>query len=514
MKKILLTAAAASAILAAEAVTLAPKATDGALINPDMGFVYYHYSNRLWAYGINTKSGDTLDWFPGCSTVYFRVLWNDLEPEEGQFRWDIFDSVAQNWIRKGKKIAIRVIACNQTETATPEFVRQAGAKGFWFEYRTDTVASGKLPPRWEPKYDDPVFLAKLENFLKAFARRYDGDPSVAFVDIGTFGIYGECHVWNTSQQYLQQDPKNKDEFERLAKIHLDLWKRHLPNTYLVVSDDLGGGWTDAPDHPMMQYCREKGIGFRDDSIFCMGPEPAANHPDGSWAHSHWARSFAPHSPVVIEHGHVLMCEHSGRWVTERMLECVEKTQASYWSIHLFPDEYLKRYRKEIEAINRRLGYRFELRRAEWPDVVTVGEPVTVRSDWVNVGVSWCHRGAFLTWSLRDGRGDVVWSVTDESFDFRKADPKLNGVEKAVSRATACRFGFTQKNPDPDVVLDAARDAGMDPGEFYRMLPAGEYDLCVSRGSRDGRPEIALPLRGGKDRVYPLGKIRVVEKARH
>ena len=173
----------AAAQLPAGTATVCPKATDNALINPDMGFVYYKYSNRLWAYGINTPDSDTLDWFPGCSTVYMRVLWNDIEPEEGEYRWDLFDTVAQNWIAKGKKIAIRIICCNQTETATPQFVRDAGAKGYWFEYKTNTSATGKLPPRWEPIYDDPVFLAKLENFIKAFARRYDGDPNVAMVEI-------------------------------------------------------------------------------------------------------------------------------------------------------------------------------------------------------------------------------------------------------------------------------------------------------------------------------------------
>ena len=44
------TLALASAASAAD-VTVRPKATDEALINPDMGWVFYKYSNRLWAYG-------------------------------------------------------------------------------------------------------------------------------------------------------------------------------------------------------------------------------------------------------------------------------------------------------------------------------------------------------------------------------------------------------------------------------------------------------------------------------
>ena len=486
----------------AGAVVVTPANTREALVNPGMGFVFYRNAGRLWAYGCRVPAGDTLDWFPGASTVYFRLLWSELEPEEGVFRWDLIDSFARSWIAAGKQIGIRVICCNQTANATPDFVRAAGAKGNWFTYRRDGKAFGT--PKWEPVYDDPVFLAKLERFGRAFAARYDGDPAVAFVDIGSLGIYGEGHTASTTRL-------SREETERLARIHVALWRKLLPKTQLVISDDVAGSHGTEAEHPLMKWCRELGVGYRDDSIFCMDPTPAPNHPDGSWAHAHWARGFASQSPVVIEHGHVLMCEPRGHWVSERMLACVEKTQASYWSIHHFPDDYLRRYRKEIDAIALRLGYRFELRRAEWPETVKVGEPVAVKSEWTNVGVSWCHRGAYLTWSLLDEKGDVVWSVTDETWNFRGAEPKLDGVEKPVRRESACRFGLTQRNPDPDVVLEAARDAGLDPGPYYRMLPAGTYRLAVSLGSRIGKPEIALPLEGGKNRMYPLGTIRVVEQ---
>ena len=111
-----------------ETVTIYPKDTGEALINPGMGLVHYHYSNRLWAYGMYAKPGDTAP-LPGTSVVYFRVLWNDVEPREGEFRWDIFDSVAQSWIRDGKQIAFRIICCNQTENATPDWCARPARRG-------------------------------------------------------------------------------------------------------------------------------------------------------------------------------------------------------------------------------------------------------------------------------------------------------------------------------------------------------------------------------------------------
>ena len=49
---------------------------------------------------------------------------------------------------------------------------------------------------------------------------------------------------------------------------------------------------------------------------------------------------------------------------------------------------------------------------------------------------------------------------------------------------------------------------MDPGSTYEMLKPGTYTLCVSAGSRQGTPAIALPLEGGRNRRYPVGTVTV------
>ena len=64
MNKLKHLAVAALALpLAAAASVVFPENTDEILVNPDMGLVMFHYSNRQWAYGQLQERGDTLDWF-------------------------------------------------------------------------------------------------------------------------------------------------------------------------------------------------------------------------------------------------------------------------------------------------------------------------------------------------------------------------------------------------------------------------------------------------------------------
>ena len=472
--------------LQAGAATVCPKDTGEALVNPGMGLVHYHYSNRLWAYGMYANPGET-DPLPGTSVVYFRVLWNDVEPQEGVFRWDIFDAVAQNWIKAGKQIAFRIICCNQTENATPDWVRAAGAKGIWFKYRNSATAE----PRWEPVYDDPVFLEKYTDFLKAFAARYDGDSSVAFVDIGSFGMYGEGHTGGTSKL-------SRAETERITRLHMELHRKWLPHTYLVISDDVAGSTSKAADLPLLQFARSLGIGLRDDSLMCS---------KFGWYHDHWGRLFAPTLPVVLETGHYTLCSTRGNWRKDRILESVEKHQASYFTFHGFPEDFRESHAEEIAAVNRRIGYRLVPEKVSFPDEVKLGAPVEIAAEWINKGVAPCLPGGFVAWSLVDAAGNVCWSFTDESFDVRTLAPTLEAGPQPVRRVSRGRFGCKAAIPPwNDQVLADLRQRGRVTETSFEMLSPGEYALCVSVGTRQGTPKIALPLAGGTARRYPIGKV--------
>jgi hypothetical protein len=151
---------------------------------------------------------------------------------------------------------------------------------------------------------------------------------------------------------------------------------------------------------------------------------------------------------------------------------------------------------------------------EFPDEVALGEPFAVKSEWVNVGVARCYKGATLAWTLLDGKGRVAWVSTDYSYDFKDAEPKTGCVEKPVSRSTRCVAGFRGDIPEINdgvwVYTVANKVGNFANDKRIPTIEPGVYTLCVSLGSPDGTPRIALPLKSqiGNTRRYSVGAITV------
>jgi len=470
--------------LAAESprTVVRPEDSGEALVNPDMGWTLHFYSNIIRNYGSKLEPSDTLDDWPGLSVIYLRVPWAFLEPKEGEFNWSLFDTPAQRWIAKGKKIALRVTASESwMRYATPKWVQDAGAKGVEYEWSKGPTPGG---PLWDPDFLDPVFLAKLENFLAAMARRYDGNPNVAFIDVGSFGMWGEGHTGGSSRL-------SEEQTLAVCKRHIDLHLKHFKKTLLNINDDFAGPAKAGGRYPIADYALSKGLTLRDDSILVQPPPR-------SWYHADMAQDFWPRFPVILEHEHYGSSKKRGAWGDgSLLLKAVEDYHASYMSIHWWPREELNENRPLIARINRRLGYRLQLREISWPAEVALGEPFTVETRWANAGVAPCYGGGFWALTLKDEKGGIVSANVDEAFDVRRLE--VGPPNEPPAETVRSRLVIAMKHEDSR-------------GAFAPAANAGTYDVFVSIGQRDGTPVIALPLPNGDgQRRYKVGQIRVAEQ---
>jgi len=447
-----------------------PRDTGAALVNPGMGWVFHHYDNSIRNYGLDLAPSDTVDEFPGASVVYLRLAWSYLEPEEGKFNWSPVDTPAQRWIAKGKQVALR-ITCSESSRdqpyATPEWVRKAGAKGYFFAQGKGVTPDGTL---WEPDYGDPIFLEKLGNFLKAAAARYDGNPEVAFIDVGSYGVWGEGHTGAST--HLAYPPE-------VVEKHIDLYRKYFPHTLLAANDD----YLDT----VIAYAAQKGLTLRDDSILVQPKERAYFHAD-------MAPPFWPRLPVILESEHYGSSKRKNAWGDGSLyLQAVEDYHASYASVHWYPRPFLEEQRALIDKINLRLGYRIQLLEASWPKELAAGTPVSIASRWRNAGVAPCLPGGYPAITLKTDNGGIAAVLVDPDFDVRSlpVGPPPDGSGAGGRGARE---------------ISRQRALPLPPAPIFKP---GTYGVYVSIGSRTGTPKIALPLPDDDgQRRYRLGEITV------
>jgi hypothetical protein len=267
------------------------------LINPHKGWYHHYPDNHINRYEI-ARDAD-LTKFPGMDHLYIRLSWAYLEPKEGQYDWALIDRMIDKWTTNGLGIAFR-ISCKETSTdrieqqfATPHWVMEAGAKGGY--YRMGKVTGPDGP--WEVDYADPIFLAKLDKFLAAFAARYDGKPWLRYMDIGSIGDWGEGHTWAGSRKTLSF---------AVRKEHVDLYLKHFKHAQLVISDDYTYSLDGLAERASLhQHILANGISYRDDSIMV----------DGNFSHS--GDHFTVRSPEFFADAYrqtptVLELEHYGK----------------------------------------------------------------------------------------------------------------------------------------------------------------------------------------------------------
>jgi hypothetical protein len=474
-------------------VTTTPVDHGRALVNPYMGYTGYFYSHYLDFYGARLEPSDALQSFPGESVVYLRVTWAQLEPEEGKFNWTLLDTPAQRWIDAGKQCAFRV-SCHETglRYATPEWVKKAGARG----YNIDI--GGQFPNRsritteeghtWEPAYDDPIFMEKLENFLKVMSERYDNNPNVAFMDIGSYGTWGEGHTVHASKI---------DYPFSVYKTHIDLHCKYFRNTQLCISDDVDGWNNTNGIYPVMDYALSQGVSMRDDSILSPSTE------EWLYYHGDMAQRFWPTLPVIMEHAHYAKIKADKRFGPkgENIIKAVEDYHATYLSIHAWPYEYLEDNREIIDKINRRLGYRLQMNEISYPGRVRIGEPFVIRTSWSNAAVAPCYKGGYPCFTIKDDKNGIVSSHVDRSLDVKELEVAVPGMAKKLLLETdvAIAMGFREIFKGEEKL-------------FAMTANPGEYDLYVSVGKLDGTPVYHLPYdHTDGHRRYKVGKIKVGER---
>ena len=246
MKRLLTTLAFFGAFGAAYASEIKFEENPGIFQNPGQGFSCY----SLW---FNPKTG------VNYGAGYTRFEWADLQPAEGEYNWAPIDRALEFFSRNGLPFYFRIMCTNYhggKKYSTPEWVFQKGAKWHEFEgMEYKTPDGGKSKTHVSAYFDDPVFVEEHEKFIKALAERYDGDPRLGGLDLGSFGNWGEWHCTSIGLK----NP-NMYSFD-LRKKYADMYLQNFKKTDIFFMTD---------DHQVLEYAlgrrKKPRVGLRRDGV--------------------------------------------------------------------------------------------------------------------------------------------------------------------------------------------------------------------------------------------------------
>ena len=384
-------------------ITYTLKPFDGPLSNPHKGFTVP--TGGAWVFvpefeygpygSLNNKAWDLISYGSG------HQKWNKLNPAKGVYDWTELEKLLNALAEHGMGYALRVLpyspsyinADDTPEEAydwTPSFVYKAGAKKItatlqWNGYHA-TV----------PVWDDPVYLQAAKEFAKALAAKYDGDPRIEYIDIRTFGEWGEWHASHLDGSEMPSDAVKMDMLDYYASL--------FKKTLLVLPSNGSG---DVYTHAL-----ELGITKRDDGFIGTPGRPDS-----------LVRAYEANLPTIAENmaGYTTMLEYTDvvpggyyKWTPKRWVDAITTAHLTYYVLDQDSDcgyRFYKDNKALADSMSKVIGYNFTVSQAELVTVAGVKDTTNTLNITVkNIGVAPCFFDIYMVAEFVDSEGKVLAQI--------------------------------------------------------------------------------------------------------
>lgn len=424
--------------------TFYPQEIDTILNNPFMGWV-------PWATAENPPQPHRL--------VYAGISWRELEPKRGQFDWEGVERKYrfQHWTEQKVKFVLRIVLDlprrGEPTLDIPDWLFElTEGRGTWYE--TTEVGNG-----FSPDYNDPVFIKEHERLIAALAERYNEDPRIAFIQLGSLGHWGEWHCW----------PPGSGVFPEIAVS--DLYVTHYLKTFTkkmiglrrpfgIAKENKLGLFNDMFGH---KPSTDEWIGW-----FREGRSKLEPAMEDFWKHAYSGGEFSSGRPLL----------HLG---DDKIADTLRQARESHtsWLGPCSPailDMGIPE-QKNLDALLKTLGYRFVLETITHRQAVEQDTTLPVALSINNKGVAPFYFRWPLYLALAEEKGQIL-NIYQTELDLRQLLP-----------------GKT------DTVLELPIQASTPPGTYTLVLAILDPDL--------NEPGIDLAITGRReDGWYSLSKLIV------
>ena len=415
-------------------ITYTLKRFNGPLTNPHKGFTVP--TEAAWTFdpgfeygphgSLNNKAWDVVTYGSGYQQ------WNKLHKGKGVYDWSELEELLDALSEHGMGYALRVfpyspsfIRDNDTPEEnydwTPKFVYEEGAKKITARYK-DNNANAAVPV-----WDDSVYLHYAKEFATALAAKYDGDPRIEYIDVRSFGEWGEWHVSNLDGSKMPSVEIQKDMLKHYASV----FKKSL---LVLPSDGYGDVYT---------YALSLGITKRDDCL--IGIPGTADS---------LVRAYEANLPTVAENcgGYAIMLNYTDiipggylKWTPERWVDAITTAHLTYYVLDQDFDDCGYRFYNDNKALadsmTKVLGYNFTVENAKLLTVAGAKDTTSTLNITVkNTGVAPCFFDIYMVAEFVDSTGKALAQI-GKTVSIPKGTFKDNSskdfsfIGKAMARAS-------------------------------------------------------------------------------
>ena len=466
-----------------------PKEIFDVLNNPGIGFTtFQRFNGDDQNSGIGWTEGYPIEYqpfdgditnkdHPQTSIAYFRIYWRFLEPEQGKYNWSMIDKALRTAAERGQTLMFRVAPYggDGEKEDVPAWYRKMVGK-----------EKPEIDKGWRVDPEDPRYVKHFGGFVKAFGQRYDGHPDLEMVDISIVGYWGEgggSHLLSDQTRIA------------LLNCYMDNFKKTHLNMQALMGDvsdpalmvrgtNIAASWPDGRNNGTGSQMRH--IAYR---IDCLGDISTETWKKDRWSHM---RDLYPQeivksgmsdvwkkAPVSME-----ICWTFLKWledfkyddeVVEHIFNVALKWHISSFNAKSSPVPEV--WSPLVDKWLNKMGYRFVVRRFEYPSVVSRQGQLSFTSLWENIGVAPIYKEYKFAVRLKSAQKTLILSTNANLLEW------LPG----------------------DIVHDEKLYIPFD-------MPLGKYQVEIAIVSPVSyEPRVKLAIEGiTADGWYPMGEVEVKE----
>lgn len=375
-------------------ISYALKPFDGPLANPHKGFTLL--TEGAWNFVPEFEYGPDVNgaWnLISYGSGYQR--WDKLNPGKGVYDWSELEDLLNVLQEHGLGYALRVfpyspsyIQSDGTPTSeydwTPTWVYEEGAKKVTAIFE-DNGAHAQVPA-----WDNPIYLKYAKEFATALAAKYDGDPRLEYIDVRTFGEWGEWHVSHLDGSDMPSLKIQKELLDHYASV----FKKTL---LALPSDGYGEIYT---------YALSLGITKRDDGF--IGIPGTADS---------LVRAYEAGLPTIAEnigsYEAMLSFDNKSymRWTPERWVHEITTAHLTYYVLEQESDCGYRIYKENkalADSMTHVIGYNFMVQQAELLTITGDKETANVLNITVkNTGIAPCFFDVYIVAEFVNSDGEVL-----------------------------------------------------------------------------------------------------------